>query len=62
MSQSELDSAVAAVTGESVRTIRRRGFSLVTPLKVFDPDADEMMEPQLIDWDQVESARFARAA
>lgn len=62
MSQAELDVAVAAATGESVRAIRRRGFSLMTPLRVFDPDADEMMEPQVVDWDQVESARFARAA
>ena len=57
MSQSELDAAVAAATGESVRAIRRHGFSLVTPLKVFDPDADEMTDPQTVDWDDVDYSR-----
>ena len=57
MSQSELDAAVAAATGESLRTVRRHGFSLVTPLKVFDPDADEMTDPQTVDWDDVDYSR-----
>jgi hypothetical protein len=59
MSQTELDTAVADVTGETVRTVRRRGFSLLLPQKVFDSDADEFGEPQVVDWDQVESARCA---
>jgi hypothetical protein len=62
MSQAELEREVAGKTGESVGTIRRHGFSLVTPLTIFDPDADEMAQPQVLDWDQVQTERCARAA
>ena len=62
MSQAEIDQAVAEATGESIRTIRRRGFSVVTPLRVFDPDSDDQAFPQTVDWDQVETDRYARAA
>lgn len=63
MSQAELDRELAALTGESVGTIRRRGFSLVTPLRVFDPDADDPACPPLtVDWDRLEADRYARAA
>jgi DNA-binding winged helix-turn-helix (wHTH) protein len=63
MSQAELEREVAEKTGESIDTIRRHGFSLVTPLRVFDPEADEQFQsPQMVDWDQVEAARYARAA
>ena len=62
MTQQQLDRAVADATGESLATIRRHGFSLVTPLSVFDPDADEMAQPQVLDWDQVEAMRYAPAA
>lgn len=61
MSQAEIDQEVAAATGESLSTIRRRGFSLVTPLKLFDPD-ESLAQPQVVDWDQVESNRYARSA
>lgn len=62
MTQQQLDREVAAKLGESVGAVRRHGFSLVTPLTVFDPDADELAQPQYVDWDQVESERSARAA
>ena len=63
MSQAELEREVAEKTGESIDTIRRHGFSLVTPLRVFDPQADEQFqEPQVVNWDQVETDRYARAA
>jgi hypothetical protein len=61
MTQVEMEREVAAKMGESVSTIRRHGFSLVTPLKVFDPDADDM-PCQMVDWDQLEADRYARAA
>ena len=61
MSQSEVDRAVADATGESLSTIRRRGFSLVTPLTLFDPD-DTLAQPQIVDWDQLEADRYTRAA
>ena len=62
MSQSELEEAVARATGESLRTIRRHGFSLVTPLKVFDPDEHVQAEPQIVDWDEVQARRIRSAA
>lgn len=53
----ELDQAVATATGEDLRTIRRRGFSLVDPHNSnFDPEPD-LMPPQYVDWDDLELSR-----
>lgn len=50
MTQRELERQVAYTTGESVGTIRRRGFSIV------DPDDRELdavpSAPQYFDWDE----------
>ena len=55
--QSDLDTAVADATGEDLRTIRRRGFSLVDPHNVnFDPEPD-LLPPQFIDWDELDRSR-----
>ena len=62
MSQDDLDRAVAERTGESVATIRRRGFSIFHPLTVFDPERDDVTQPNILDWDDVEAERYARAA
>jgi len=62
MTQRQLEREVAHVTGESLATIRRHGFSLVTPLAVFDPDSDGISEPQTVDWDQVDADRLRAAA
>ena len=63
MSQAELDRQVSRITGESLREVRRRGFSVLSPqLSVFDPDADDLCQPQVLDWDQVEAERYGRAA
>ena len=43
MTQVELERELAAVTGESLSEIRRRGFSLV----------EVGPEPQSIDWDEL---------
>lgn len=45
MTQSQLKRAVADRTGEALQTIRARGFSLLSPLKIYDPDADEVSPP-----------------
>ena len=50
MSQQELERQLAEATGEDLRTIRRRGFQLMTPLSVFDPEDD--LESRVYDWDQ----------
>lgn len=54
MSQKELERQLAEATGEDVRTIRRRGFQLLTPLSVFDPEPDDL-ESQVYDWDHQEA-------
>lgn len=51
MTQAQLDLALSEATGESVRTIRRRGFSIVD-LRAgeFDPEPNDL-PPQVVDWD-----------
>jgi hypothetical protein len=58
MSQHELDSAVAQATGETVRTIQRRGFSIIDP-DVIDFDSEPTTCPQVVDWDALEAQRRA---
>ena len=63
MTQAELNQAVADATGESVSTIRRRGFSVMTPLRVFEPDQDEDYAlPNVVDWDALERQQRRCAA
>ena len=51
MTQMQLEQLVAEATGEDVRAIRQRGFSVADPFEVdFDPEPDNL-GPQLIDWD-----------
>jgi len=50
MTKSELDRAVARATGESLATIRSLGFSVLAL------PADE---PQVVDWDELDSERVA---
>jgi hypothetical protein len=61
MNQRELDRALARATGESVRTIRRLGFSLLdVDCSDLASDASELA-PQIIDWDSLEADRMALA-
>lgn len=62
MTQSELNEAVADATGESLRTIRRRGFSVFTPLQAFNPDQDDDALPSVVDWDELERNQRRSAA
>ena len=57
MSTHELDCAVARHTGESLRTVRRRGFSLVKPSRSPDGDTEPQTLPQMVDWDEVDRDR-----
>lgn len=58
MVQNQLDRIVANVTGEDVREIQRRGFSLADPTDTnFDPEPD-CRPPQIIDWDDLEAQRY----
>ena len=57
MTQMQLEQLVAEATGEDVRAIRQRGFSMADPLEVdFDPEPDNL-PPQMIDWDDLELER-----
>ena len=56
MTQSEVDCAVAAVTGEDLCDVHRMGFSIADPIGVnFDPEP--YYPPQLVDWDELEFER-----
>ena len=57
MTQMQLEKLVAEATGEDVRAIRQRGFSVADPFEVdFDPEPDNL-PPQMIDWDELELER-----
>lgn len=61
MTQNELHRSLSRATGESVRTIRSRGFSPFDPASpCIDIDFVDM-PPQVVDWDQVEMERLALA-
>ncbi len=48
MTQRQFEREVACATGESVDTIRQRGFSLIEP---------ECPEPLVVDWDELDAQR-----
>ena len=50
MSISEFDAEVAAATGDTVGTVRRCGFSILTRVP-FELEPDDFRPPQIIDWD-----------
>lgn len=57
MTQQDVDTAVATVTGEDLCEIRRLGFSIADPDEVnFDPEPDDL-PPNIIDWDELELER-----
>lgn len=54
---------VAQATGESLRTIQGRGFSIVNLScsdEAFDPEPNQL-DPQLVDWDEIQTARQLRS-
>jgi hypothetical protein len=57
MTQLELNQQIAAVTGESLRTIGRRGFSILQP---DDPWIEQDREPLAIDWDDQDAKPVRR--
>ena len=57
MNLSPIDRTVCRATGESVREISRRGFSLADLIEVdYDPESE--VSPQVMDWDELERRRF----
>lgn len=61
MTQKDLDHAIARATGESLRTIRRFGFSVVPGAGLLSEAESADHEPQMVDWDQLERDRLALA-
>ena len=60
MTHQDLTCAVAEATGESIRTISRRGFSLADPIDVcFDPEPNDL-GPHYVDWDRLDAQRHGR--
>ena len=58
MTQAEINRSVRSATGESLREIRRRGFSEADPLSV-DYDPEPYSAPSIVDWDQLQSSSVA---
>lgn len=52
MTQAELNRAVAAATGETVRTIAEMGFVPLTDIPVEE-------EAHVVDWDELEAQRVS---
>ena len=52
MTQAELDCEIAKTTGETLKTIRERGFSPLWPV-AYERDRG----PLTVDWDQAEANR-----
>lgn len=57
MTQADLNRAVAAQTGESVRQIARLGFSLLEPDDEYEPEL--VRSPLTVDWDALDTSRRA---
>lgn len=58
MKQNDLNRAVARMTGETIATVRRLGFSLETSYASRDVDTREDWETRCIDWDDLEEKYF----
>jgi hypothetical protein len=58
MTQAKLNRAVARATGESLGTIRRRGFSIADPACT-DFDPEPYNPPSMVDWDDLDANRLA---
>jgi hypothetical protein len=50
MTQAQMERELARATGESLSTIRSRGFSIIEP-----PE----LEPLIVDWDLLDAKRVA---
>jgi hypothetical protein len=59
MTQADVNRAVAAATGESVRTVSQRGFSIADPTVVdHDPEPHDFdPESKILDWDVLDAQR-----
>jgi len=58
MTQQDLERAVARSTGESLQTIRGRGFNVLTAKLA---DIEPARRPHVIDWDALEQGNCGMA-
>jgi hypothetical protein len=58
MTQREFEQQLSKLTGESMQTIRNRGFSPLQPEIPFE----ERNKPLMVDWDAEFQTRFQRGA
>ena len=56
MQQRDLDRAVARATGETVSTIKQRGFLLADQSNRSDTEEPDY-EPHIVDWDELDVQR-----
>jgi hypothetical protein len=61
MTQADLERQVSRATGESRRTIRRRGFSILPPGEQPLDDESQEAGPLMIDWDEQDAIRRSAA-
>jgi hypothetical protein len=62
MTQSELNRAVAAATGESICTVSHLGFTIADPDAVdYDPEPCDV-EGLIVDWDALDARRTSSLA
>ena len=60
MTQDQLERSVARATGESLSTIRSRGFSVADPGDVsFDPERQPRRRLRILNWDRLDAQRGA---
>ena len=59
MTIAEFEAAVAAATGDTVGTIRRCGFSMLTR-EPFELEPDDVRPPLVIDWETADPYLLAR--
>ena len=57
MTQADLEREVSRATGESRRTVRRRGFSMLPQDNLLLEEEFQNGGPQVIDWDEQDAIR-----
>lgn len=60
MTHADMEQAVASATGESLGTVRRRGFSIIDFSEAnFDPEPNDL-PAQVVDWDRLHDGLWRR--
>ncbi len=57
MTQVEIDREVSRATGETIGTIKRRGFSILPLPGDYSDDEPHVLPLRIVDWDEVDATR-----